>query len=83
MGSHAGPHPGGENHLQQRQTSQRHLAVRQRAGVFQALLVQFPHQDAWTIAFLTGKPGPGVAEHLNGDYVSVYVPTTPTRPPAT
>ena len=42
-----------------------------------ALLVQFPHQDAWTIAFLTGKPGPGVAEHLNGDYVSVYVPTTP------
>lgn len=42
-----------------------------------ALLVRFPHQDAWTIAFLTGRPGPGVAEHLDGEYVSVYVPTTP------
>ena len=43
-----------------------------------ALLVQFPHQDAWTIAFLTGHPGKGVIEHLGGEeYVSVYVPTTP------
>lgn len=42
-----------------------------------ALLVQFPHQDAWTIAFLTGQPGSGVAEHLEGEFVSVYVPTTP------
>lgn len=42
-----------------------------------ALLVQFPHQDAWTIAFLTGQPGKGVAEHLEGEFVSVYVPTTP------
>lgn len=43
----------------------------------QALLVQFPRQGAWTIAFLTGKPGGEVAGHLAGDYVSVYVPTTP------
>ena len=43
-----------------------------------ALLVQFPHQGVWTIAFLTGKPGAGVAEHLDSDdFVSVYVPTTP------
>lgn len=42
-----------------------------------ALLVQFPHQDAWTIAFQTGSPGPGVAEHMDGEYVGVYVPTTP------
>lgn len=42
-----------------------------------ALLVQYPRQGAWTIAFLTGRPGGEVAELLSGDYVSVYVPTTP------
>lgn len=42
-----------------------------------ALLVQYPRQGAWTIAFLTGRPGGEVARHLDGDYVSVYVPTTP------
>ena len=42
-----------------------------------ALLVQYPRQGAWTIAFLTGTPGGDVANHLTGDYVSVYVPTTP------
>lgn len=42
-----------------------------------ALLIQYPRQGAWTIAFLTGKPGGDVANHLSGDYVSVYVPTTP------
>jgi len=41
------------------------------------LLVRFPHRDSWTIAFLTGQPGAGVAEHLQGEHVSVYVPTTP------
>jgi uncharacterized membrane protein len=42
-----------------------------------ALLIQYPRQGAWTIACLTGKPGGEVASHLVGDYVSVYVPTTP------
>ncbi|WBL63296.1 DUF502 domain-containing protein [Thauera sp. WB-2] len=42
-----------------------------------ALLVQYPRQGAWTIAFLTGQPGGDAARHLVGDYVSVYVPTTP------
>jgi uncharacterized membrane protein len=42
-----------------------------------ALLVQYPREGAWTIAFLTGKPGGDTANHLKGDYVSVYVPTTP------
>ena len=42
-----------------------------------ALLVQYPRKDSWTIAFLTGQPGGDVARHLHGDYVSVYVPTTP------
>jgi len=43
----------------------------------QAVLVQFPREGVWTIAFITGTPGGDVANHLQGDYVSVYVPTTP------
>jgi uncharacterized membrane protein len=42
-----------------------------------ALLVQYPRQGSWTIAFLTGQPGGDVANHLRGEYLSVYVPTTP------
>jgi uncharacterized membrane protein len=50
-----------------------------------ALLVQWPHEGMWTIAFLTGSPAgdvlfhlqsmPGGAEH--DEFLSVYVPTTP------
>ena len=43
----------------------------------QALLVQWPREGVWTIGFLTGAPGGDVANHLPGDYVSVYIPTTP------
>ncbi|HNL22027.1 MAG TPA: DUF502 domain-containing protein, partial [Rhodocyclaceae bacterium] len=42
-----------------------------------ALLVEYPRSGSWTIGFLTGQPGGDVANHLNGPYVSVYVPTTP------
>jgi uncharacterized membrane protein len=42
-----------------------------------ALLVRYPHRDSWTIAFMTGVPGGDVVNHLEGEYVSVYVPTTP------
>lgn len=42
-----------------------------------AVLVQYPRQGSWTIAFITGAPGGDVANHLHGDYISVYVPTTP------
>ena len=42
-----------------------------------ALLVQYPHADSWTIAFLTGQPGGEVARHLKTEFISVYVPTTP------
>ncbi len=42
-----------------------------------AVLVQWPRMDVWTIAFVTGTPGGDVTNHLYGDYVSVYVPTTP------
>jgi len=42
-----------------------------------ALLVQYPRQGSWTIAFLTGQPGGDIRNHLEGAYVSIYVPTTP------
>jgi uncharacterized membrane protein len=43
----------------------------------EAVLVQYPRQGSWTIAFVTGRPGGELASHLAGDYLSVYVPTTP------
>ena len=43
----------------------------------EAVLVQYPREGAWTIAFVTGKPGGEAAQHLPGDYLSLYVPTTP------
>lgn len=42
-----------------------------------ALLVQWPREGVWTIGFLTGVPGGDVINHLPGEYLSVYVPTTP------
>ena len=42
-----------------------------------ALLVEFPRPGCWTIAFLTGAPAEAVVDHLPGEHISVYVPTTP------
>jgi uncharacterized membrane protein len=41
------------------------------------VLVEYPRHGSWTIAFVTGKPGGEAGHHLRGDYLSVYVPTTP------
>ncbi|MBI2772078.1 MAG: DUF502 domain-containing protein [Burkholderiales bacterium] len=42
-----------------------------------AVLVQWPRPDVWTIGFVTGSPGGDVSNYLLGEYLSVYVPTTP------
>ncbi|MBE7939529.1 MULTISPECIES: DUF502 domain-containing protein [Ramlibacter] len=42
-----------------------------------AVLVEWPRPGVWTIGFVTGTPGGEVSNYLVGDYVSVYVPTTP------
>jgi uncharacterized membrane protein len=42
-----------------------------------AVLVQWPRPDVWTIGFVTGTPGGDVVNYLQGEYLSVYVPTTP------
>ena len=43
----------------------------------EAVLVQYPRAGAWTVAFVTGKPGGEVARHLGSEHLSIYVPTTP------
>ncbi len=42
-----------------------------------ALLIQWPREGVWTIAFQTGTPGGDISNHLADDFISVYVPTTP------
>ena len=43
-----------------------------------AVLIQWPREGVWTIAFVTGAPGREVLTRLGGgDFLSVYVPTTP------
>ncbi|WP_418319181.1 DUF502 domain-containing protein [Piscinibacter sakaiensis] len=43
----------------------------------EAVLVQYPRQGLWTIAFVTGRPGGEAGQYLQDDYLSLYVPTTP------
>ena len=42
-----------------------------------AVMLQYPRAGSWTIGFQTGSPSGEVAKHLDGDWMSVYVPTTP------
>lgn len=43
-----------------------------------AVLIQWPREGAWTIAFVTGTPSSDMVGHLGGgEYLGVYVPTTP------
>lgn len=43
----------------------------------QAVLVEYPRQGSWTIAFVTGKPSGEVGTLLPEDMLTLYVPTTP------
>lgn len=49
----------------------------------EAVLVEYPRRDSWTIAFVTGRPSGEVASRLGEaagpqhEFVSLYVPTTP------
>lgn len=49
----------------------------------EAVLVEYPRRDSWTIAFVTGRPSGEVAFRLGEvagpqhEFVSLYVPTTP------
>lgn len=41
------------------------------------LLVRYPHPQSWSLAFQTNVPEE-VASQLAGDYVAVFIPTTPS-----
>jgi uncharacterized membrane protein len=42
------------------------------------LLVRYPHQQAWSLAFQTSVPVPEVAQHMDQELVSVFIPTAPS-----
>jgi uncharacterized membrane protein len=42
------------------------------------LLVHYPHPQAWSLAFQTSVASEVVASHLDGEYVGVFIPTTPS-----
>ena len=42
------------------------------------LLVHYPHPQAWSLAFQTNLPVRGVGDRLDGEYVGVFIPTTPS-----
>jgi uncharacterized membrane protein len=42
-----------------------------------AVLVRYPHANAWTVALVTGTPEQELAELVGRDQISVFVPTTP------
>jgi len=42
-----------------------------------AVMLQYPRAGSWTVGFQTGSPSGEVAQHLDGEWMSVYVPTTP------
>ena len=41
------------------------------------LLVRYPHPEAWSLAFQTNLPR-DVGSRLDGEYVGVFIPTTPS-----
>jgi uncharacterized membrane protein len=42
-----------------------------------AVLIPYPRNGSWTIAFVTGNPAEEVAAKLNSEHVNVFLPTTP------
>jgi len=41
------------------------------------LMVRYPHPQAWSLAFQTSVPA-RVSSQLDGEYVAVFIPTTPS-----
>ncbi len=42
------------------------------------LLVQYPHQGAWSVAFQTSSPTQCIANQLQDEYIGVFIPTAPS-----
>lgn len=43
----------------------------------QAVLVQYPRKDLWTVAFVAGSVYDGIQDKFSEQLISIYVPTTP------
>ncbi len=43
----------------------------------QAVLVEWPRREIWTVAFVTADTNGEIARHRGPDHVTIYVPTTP------
>ncbi|MEI7531736.1 MAG: DUF502 domain-containing protein [Betaproteobacteria bacterium] len=43
----------------------------------QVVLIRYPHENSWVIAFQTGNPVGEVAEKLGTPHIHVFLPTTP------
>ncbi|HEV8480404.1 MAG TPA: DUF502 domain-containing protein [Candidatus Eisenbacteria bacterium] len=48
-----------------------------RTVFHRVVLVQWPHDNAWAVAFVTAPPPRTLAGKLEGDMVGVFVPSTP------
>lgn len=42
------------------------------------LLVRYPHPEAWSLAFQTSEASGEIASCMDGEYVGVFIPTTPS-----
>ncbi len=42
-----------------------------------AVLIPYPRNGSWTIAFVTGTPADEVTAKLDGEHLNVFLPTTP------
>jgi uncharacterized membrane protein len=47
------------------------------AAFRECVLVEFPRKNAWTIGFVTGATPEEVGQLVDGDPITIYVPTTP------
>jgi uncharacterized membrane protein len=43
----------------------------------QVLLVEYPREGLWTLAFQTGGVSKEISDHVQQEMVSIFVPTTP------
>jgi uncharacterized membrane protein len=60
-----------------KQIGEAFLAPGKRSVFHQVVLVQWPHPGLWAIAFLTAPPPRALAGKLDGDWVGVFVASTP------
>ena len=48
-----------------------------RVEFSRVVAVEFPRKDMWMVGFVTGRGFKSLSDHLGGEFVSVFVPSTP------